>query len=217
MEKHILYVLTLAALIFTPAGAFAQNPGGEGVAPNTDLGALKVDTPVIISSNVAFADSGNKWIAMSADVHAITQVPIDKVYAVLHDLENQPKVFNKGLSVTKSVVVKEAGSNGVTATFTTAAAGQDTSYTALITEKVNLPESAFITVKQTVPNDQIRNVYATWYLSAQTINGATYTYIRFYDSNEAAGGSAKKSIVSLGINGAHTATLKQLIDGAKKR
>jgi hypothetical protein len=135
----------------------------------------------------------------------------------LHDLANQPNVFKGALSKTKSVVVKSSGPDGVTAEFTTTAVGQDTTYTAFVTEKLSLPDSAFITIKQTAPNVQIRNLYATWYMAQVTVNGAKYTYIRFYDSNEAAGGSFKKSAVSAGINGAHTATIKQLIDGAQKR
>jgi hypothetical protein len=217
MKNYIFYAFALAALTLAPAGASAQKSNTDSVPAGTDLNALKFDTPVIIDSSVAFADSDNKWIAMSADVQAITQVPVEKVYAVLHDLANQPNVFNKGVSKTKSVVVKSSGPTGVTAEFTTTAVGQDTTYTALVTEKLSLPDSALITVKQTVPNVQIRNVYATWYIAQVTVNGAKCTYIRFYDTNEAAGGSVKKGLVSAGINGAHTSTLKQLIDGARNR
>ncbi|MDR1363616.1 MAG: hypothetical protein LBJ35_06165 [Spirochaetaceae bacterium] len=207
-----------AILVCVSTAAFAQQPNTEGVAPNTDLSTLKVDKPVVISSSVAFADGGgNKWVAMSAEVQTITQTPIEKLYAVLHDIENQPKVFNKGLSVTKKAVIDSTQGDGVIATFTTTAVGQDTVYTALVTEKVNLPESVFITVKQTAPNNQIQNLYATWYLSTQTVNGVKYTYIRFYDSSEAAGDGLKKTAISVGINSAHTASINQLIDGAKKR
>ncbi|MDR2098128.1 MAG: hypothetical protein LBP37_06375 [Spirochaetaceae bacterium] len=203
-------------MMFVPDGVFAQRNDTEGVAPNTDLSALKVDTPVVISSNVAFADSSEKWIAMSAEVQAITKVPVEKLYAVIHDIENQPKVFNKGLSVTKSAKIESGGPDGVVASFTTSALGQDTVYTALVTEKTDLPNSAFITVKQTENNEQIRNLYATWYLSTVTVNGQKYSYIRFYDSNEAAGGGIKKTAVSGGIKGVHTATINQLIAGANK-
>jgi hypothetical protein len=216
MKNFIFYVFALAILTSPVADIFAQQANTEGVAPNTNLSALKVDTPVIISSNVAFADSSNKWVAMSAEVHAITQAPIEKLYAVLHDIENQPKVFNKGLSVTKSAKIDSTGPDGTIATFTTTAVGQDTVYTALVTEKTDLPNSVFITVKQTKPNDQIRNLYATWYLSTVTINGKNYSYIRFYDSSEAAGGGIKKGLIGAGINSAHTSSINQLIAGAKK-
>ncbi|MDR0663263.1 MAG: hypothetical protein LBF80_04185 [Spirochaetaceae bacterium] len=217
MKNLFTAIFSIIAMTLVPAALFAQRYNTEGVAPNTDLGDLKVDKPEIINSDVAFADGGNDWIAMSAEVHAITQVPIDKLYAVLHDIESQPKVFNKGLSVTKSAKIDSTGPDGTVATYTTSAVGQETVYTALVTEKVNLPDSVFIVVKQTKPNSQIRNVYATWYLSTVTLNGIKYSYIRFYDSNEAAGGGIKKAAVSAGINSAHTATINQLIDGAKKR
>jgi hypothetical protein len=216
--KHLFTVVFLiAVMMFFPVALFAQQYNTEGVVPNTDLSALKADTPVIINSNVDFADSSNKWIAMSAEVQAITQVPIEKLYAVLHDIESQPKVFNKGLSVTKSAKIDSTGPDGTVATYITSAVGQETVYTALVTEKVNLPDSVFIVVKQIKPSDQIRDLYATWYIAQVTVNGAKYTYIRFYDSNEAAGGSVKKGLVNAGINGAHTSTIKQLIDGAQKR
>ncbi|MDR1148925.1 MAG: hypothetical protein LBK66_09870 [Spirochaetaceae bacterium] len=216
--KNFLNLFVILILTLVSAAAFAQQRNTEGVAPNTDLSTLKADKPVIIDSNVAFVDgSDNNWIGMSAEVQAITQVPIEKLYAVLHDIENQPKIFNKGLSVTKNAVINSVGENGTVATFTTTAVGQDTVYTALVTEKVNLPESAFITVKQIQPNSQIRNLYATWYLSTQTINGVKYTYIRFYDSNEAAGGGIKKTAISAGIKSAHVASINQLINGAAKR
>jgi hypothetical protein len=218
MKNFLLNGFIFAGLVFVSTAVFSQQRNTEGVAPNTDLSALTVDKPVIISSSVAFADgSDNKWIAMSAEVQAITQVPIEKLYAVLHDIENQPKVFNKGLSVTKKAVIDSVTADGTIATFTTTAVGQDTVYTALVTEKVDLPESVFITVKQREGNNQIRNLYAAWYLSTKTIKGSTYTYIRFYDSSEAAGGGIKKTAISAGINGAHTASINQLIDGAKKR
>jgi hypothetical protein len=213
LNLFVILILTLVSTV-----AFAQQRNTEGVAPNTDLSTLKADKPVVINSNVAFVDgSGNNWIGMSAEVQAVTQVPIEKLYAILHDIENHPKIFNKGLSVTKNAVINSVGENGTIATFTTSAVGQDTVYTALVTEKVNLPESAFITVKQTAANSQIRNLYATWYLSTQTINGVKYTYIRFYDSSEAAGGSVKKGLISAGIKGAHVSSINQLIDGAAKR
>ncbi|MDR1257587.1 MAG: hypothetical protein LBJ86_07565 [Spirochaetaceae bacterium] len=217
MKNYIFYGFALAALTLAPIGVSAQKYNTDAVPAGTDLSALKFDTPVIIDSDVVFADSDNKWIAMSADVQAITQVPIEKMYAVLHDLANQPNVFNKGVSKTKSVVIKSSRPDGVTAEFTTTAVGQDTTYTALVTENLNLPDSALITVKQTEPNAQIRNVYATWYVASMTVNGAKCTYIRFYDSNEAAGGAIKKGLVNAGINGAHTSTIKQLIDGARNR
>jgi hypothetical protein len=216
--KNFFKPSIILILAFVSTAAFAQQRNTEGVAPNTDLSTLKADSPVVISSNVAFVDgSGNNWIGMSAEVHAITLTPIEKLYAVLHDIENQPKVFNKGLSVTKKAVIDKTEANGTVATFTTTAVGQDTVYTALVTEKVNLPESVFITVKQIEPSSQIRNLYAAWYLSTQTINGVKYTYIRFYDSSEAAGGGIKKTAISVGINSAHTASINQLIDGANKR
>ncbi|MDR0383485.1 MAG: hypothetical protein LBH50_05810 [Spirochaetaceae bacterium] len=217
MKHSFFYALAFAALVFVPVGARAQTASTEGVSPGTDLSSLKLDTPVMVNSDVAFADSSNKWIAMSAEVHAITQTPLEKVYAVLHDLEGQPKVFNKGLSVTKSIVIKSSGPEGVVAECTMTAVGQDTTYTAVVSEKLNLPDSALITVKQTVPNAQIRNVYATWYLAAVSVNGVKCTYIRFYDSNEAAGGAIKKGLVSAGINSAHISTIKQLIAGAKNK
>jgi hypothetical protein len=226
-------LFTFIAALSGAAPLSALVPDTASVAEGAN--ALKPDKPVVIDSSVAFADSGNKWIAIKADVHAITKVPADKLHAVLRDLENQPKVFNKGLSSTKSVVIEsppavvQSGEGGdgtatvvTTATFTTTAAGQDTSYTARITEKADAdgkPSAApvFIKVEQTAPNAQIRNLYAAWYISRVTVNGADYSYIRFYDSSEAAGGSAKKGIVSLGLNGAHIATLNQLIDAAAKR
>jgi hypothetical protein len=214
MKRFIFCGFVILAL--APVMLFAQEVNTEGLVTNTDLSTLKVDTPVVLNSNVAFADSGNKWVAMSAEVHAITQAPIEKLYGVLHDIENQPKVFNKGLSVTKSAKIESTGPDGTVATFTTSAVGQDTVYTALVTEKVNLPDSVFITVKQTTSNDQIRNLYATWYLATVTVNGAKYSYIRFYDSSEAAGGSIKKGLISTGINSAHAASINQLIAGAKK-
>jgi hypothetical protein len=216
MKNFIFYGFVLAVLTSPAVDAFAQQANTEGVAPNTNLSALKVDTPVIISSNVAFADSSNKWVAMSGEVHVITQTPIEKLYAVLHDIENQPEVFNKGLNVTKSAKIDSTGPDGTIATFTTTAAGKDTVYTALVKEKVELPDSVFITVKQTEPNDQIRNLYATWYLSTVTINGAKYSYIRFRDSSEAAGDSIEKIAIGIGINSVHTSSINQLIAGAKK-
>ncbi|MDR3357054.1 MAG: hypothetical protein LBO04_07715 [Spirochaetaceae bacterium] len=216
MKSFIFYGFILLVLAFAPRDAAAQNASTEGVAPNTDLTKLKLDKPVVLSSNETFADSSNKWIAMSAEVHVITDAPIDKLYAILHDIENQPKVFNKGLSVTKSAKIDSTGPDGTIATFTTTAVGQDTVYTALVKENVNLPLSVFITLKQTEPNDQIRNLYATWYLAEVTVSGAKYSYIRFYDSSEAAGGSLKKTAIGAGINSAHTSSINQLIAGAKK-
>jgi hypothetical protein len=217
MKILFIAFFSITVIMAAPSALFAQQYNSEGVAPGTNLSALKVDSPNIISSSVDFADSSNKWIAMSAEVQALTQVPIEKLYAVLHDIENQPKVFNKGLSVTKSTKIDSTGPDGTVATYTTSALGQETVYTALVTEKVNLPDSVFIVVKQTEPNDQIRNLYATWYFSTVTVNGSKYSYIRFFDSNEAAGGGAKKLAVSAGIKSAHIASVNQLIDGAKNR
>jgi hypothetical protein len=216
MKSLFFVVFVSTVIVFTPADTFAQNANTEGVVPNTDLSALKVDKPAVLSSNVAFADDSNKWIAMNAEVQAITLAPIEKLYAILHDIKNQPKVFNKGPSITKKTEVVREGADGVVAAFTTSAVGQDTSYTAFVTEKVNLPDSVFITVKQTTSNDQIRNLYATWYLATVAVNGVKYSYIRFYDSSEAAGGGVKKGLISAGINSAHTSSINQLIDGAKK-
>jgi hypothetical protein len=218
MKNYIFYAVALAALTLAPVDVSAQKSNTDRVPAGTDLSTLKFDTPVIIDSNVDFADSTNKWIAMSADVQVITQVPVEKVYAVLHDIPNQPNVFNKGVSKTTKAVVKSSSAAGVTAEFTTTAVGQDTTYAALVTERLALPDSVFITVKQTnAPNEQIRNVYATWYVASVTVNGAKCTYIRFYDANEAAGGGVKKGLISAGINGAHTSTIKLLIDGARNR
>ncbi|MDR2445198.1 MAG: hypothetical protein LBD44_04625, partial [Spirochaetaceae bacterium] len=212
MKIFMLYGFALAVLTSTPALMFAQQQAKtEGIVPDTDLSTLKPDMPSVISSNVAFADSSNKWVAMSAEVQAITQAPIEKLYAILHDIENQPKVFNKGLSVTKSAKIEETVEDGTIATFTTTAVGQDTVYTALVSERTDIPDSVFITVRQTKDTDQIRNLYATWYISTVTINGAKYSYIRFYDSSEAAGGSIKKGLISAGINSAHTSSINQLI------
>ncbi|MDR2343780.1 MAG: hypothetical protein LBD86_04525, partial [Spirochaetaceae bacterium] len=211
MKRFIFYGLVSVVLTFVPAALFAQKADTEGLAPSIDLSALKVDTPVVLDSNVAFADDSKKWVAMSAEVHAVTQAPIEKLYAILHDIENQPKVFNKGLSVTKSAKIEGFAEDGTIATFTTTAVGQDTVYTALVSERTDLPNSVFIMVRQTKDNDQIRNLYATWYISTVTINGAKYSYIRFYDSSEAAGGSIKKGLISAGINSAHTSSINQLI------
>jgi hypothetical protein len=216
MKKIIFYGLALVILTFPAAGLSAQLVNTEGVSPNTNLSALKVDTPVVLGSDVAFTDSSNKWVAMSGEVHAITQTPIEKLYAVLHDIENQPEVFNRGLSVTKSARIDGTGPEGTTATFTTTTVGKDRVYTALVKEKVDLPDSVFITVKQTEPNDQIRNLYATWYLSTVTINGVKYSYIRFRDSSEAAGDSIEKIAIGAGINSVHKLSINQLIAGAKK-
>ena len=217
MKTITFYGFALVVLLSAPVAVFAQQQAKtEGIAPGADLSALKVDAPVVLSSDVAFADDSNKWVAMSAEVHAITQAPIEKLYAILHDIENQPKVFNKGLSITKSARIEGVAEDGTIATFTTTAVGQDTVYTALVSENADLPDSVFITVKQTKANDQIRNLYATWYLSTVTVSGAKYSYIRFYDSSEAAGGGIKKGLISAGINSAHTSSIKQLIAGAKK-
>ncbi|MDR2659909.1 MAG: hypothetical protein LBC27_07995 [Spirochaetaceae bacterium] len=218
MKNYITNCLVFTFLISSAAILAAQQAATEGLAPNTDLSKLTAEKPVIISSNVEFVPgSDNKWIAISAEVQAITLVPIEKLYAVLHDIENQPKVFNKGFSSTKKAVIDSTTPNGTIATFTTTAVGQDTVYTALVTEKLDLPNSAFITVKQTAPNKQIRNLYATWYLSTQTIDGVKYSYIRFYDSSEVAGDGLKKALIGGGINSAHTSSISQLIEGAKKR
>jgi hypothetical protein len=203
----------LAALFLPVSALHAQ--ATLAVAPGTDLATLLKNGPTVITSSVVTTD--DKWVKLVTDTHAVSDVSIDKVYAVLTDLKNQPNVFKGTFSRTKSVEIISATDEGTTATFTTTAKigpiQVDTTYTALVKERPNLPASFSKIITQTAPNDKIRAVSATWYAESVTIADKPYTYIRFYDSNEV-NQNSNKLLIQGGIKGAHTDTLKQLIAAA---
>jgi hypothetical protein len=209
------------SIIFWPLVLFAaalfaqQKPDTAAVASDAALSGL-VNNPTVISQTVEALPkegSGN-WIRMAADIHVITEQPVEALFAVLHDIPGQVKVFGN----TKGAEVINAAEDGTVAKFTNGFLGIKTVYTALVVEKAQLPKTAVTEVSQYEDNGDIRKVWATWFITQVTLNGKPYSYVRFYDTSEVRSRIlGQQTAISLGIKSAHADTLRELIAAAKSR
>jgi hypothetical protein len=79
-------------------------------------------------------------------------------------------------------------------------------------EPAHSSSSIVIEITQVTGDGSVRNIFASWFLAAVTVDGKPCTYIRFFDSNESkqqVGGQLM--VMKMSVNGEHTGALEQLI------
>jgi ribosome-associated toxin RatA of RatAB toxin-antitoxin module len=208
-------VITIALFLTVTAGLCAQQrPETEKIAPGTDLSAI-LNNPEALSGTVENLpkEGDDTWILMEADSHVVTDIPVEKLFAVLQDIPGQVKTF----AHTREASVLEKSKAGRLAAFTVGVFGIMTSYKARVRERPNFPKSAVMELSQEVAETDIRNLWATWYFERVVVDGKPYTYIRFYDSSEVRSRiPGQKTDIAMANKGAHLDTINQLIAAAKK-
>jgi hypothetical protein len=185
--KNFVFLLGFCV---TGVSLFAQTtqlaPGVQG-----QLAAL-LNKPAMVKPATA-APLGKNWFRLETDAHIFTsEVSVAQVAAVLLDRENQNAIYNgKKSKLTAKVVSADAG--GVVFDFVSVSVGPlniqiKTPYRARVTTAANTDAKIALEVRQlpadTASNDDIKNLFATRYAEAVTINGKTYTYIRIYTIDE---------------------------------
>ncbi|GMO41695.1 MAG: hypothetical protein Ta2B_21670 [Termitinemataceae bacterium] len=239
MRKNIFkFVIVLFVFFVALSGLVAEDK--FGIVSGTDLSKLfaeisdskgNIKGAKIVSLSKWDKPLSDKWVRVGGEAHILIDAPLAIVKQVLLDVDGQPSIFtNKSrgsLQRTKSAVVKKTAGNVTTITFTTESKlgpVQDESYyTADVTQnasgKDNPEKSYSETVVQTdsATNPKVRNVNAVWYAEAVTVNGKSYTYLRFADTTELNQQGLMATAVNLGLSGAHTIPLEQVMDAALAR
>ena len=178
----------------------AQNNSGDFFAAQIAPGAqaqLKtlLDNPAMIQPAVA-APLGKNWFRLETDAHVFTdQASVKQVAAVLLDWENQEKYLNGKRSILSATVVSRNGNNSVVDFVSTSFAPMGirirTPYRADITTYENSDTRFYVEMKQSgsdsASNDRLKELLATRYAQAVTIDGKQYTYIRIYIINDVNG------------------------------
>jgi hypothetical protein len=191
--------------------------GETGIPPGTDLAAL-LDRPAVIASSVTVATAANRsrWIAMEADVHACTAVPLDRLRVIARDFEGYPKIFKRmkrdrvrrtpeGVFVEMFVSV---GLAGIT---------YDTDYTLLAEEQIDTSGRFLLDFSHVSSDGSVKNAHGIWYFESVTVNGVPAVYLRY----TASGQVLKKyplqdTIMDMFINMEHIDLLNQFLKAAAR-
>ena len=219
MKKTWLIIIALTGL-----SAFAQtNQVAPGAAENfqsllNNPGFFLPTTP---------AAMGRNWFRMETDTHMFTdEVSIRQVIAVLLDLENQTQYFNgKKNKLSTTVVQYNAGETIVDIVSITPALGLQikTPYGASVKVLENSGNSFYVEIRQLAAdsdsNKNIKNCITTRYASEVTIDGKTYTYIRFYVSSEVNASilPGARGILASSSDAANAEALQLIVSAAKTK
>jgi hypothetical protein len=207
---------------FCGSGAlFAQNVlDRASIAPGA-ADVLLPEKPVMVSP--VRVDSANGWLTMETDVQVITETPLDKIYAVMHDIPGQVAVFTGKKSKTKQArVVDQQGDTATVDCITTTFVGPfqiDTPYRAQVVEKEASADQFIIEVTQTDSgdNNKIRDLYAIRFACRLTgKDGKNYTYVRFYGTEKIPSSIVPRKILASGSEGVNVEVLNLLLAAAKK-
>ena len=170
---------------------------------------------------------GKNWFRMETDAHVFTdEVSFKQVVAILLDLDNQTKYFNgKKNKLTATVVSRDASGAIFDFVSITPVMGLQikTPYRSLVTVPENSDTAAYIEFRQldsdTDSNKNIKNCFSARYAQAVTVNGKTYTYVRFYifDEVNASVLPGARNILESSSDAANAEALQLLIAAAKTK
>ena len=223
--KNLFWVI----LSMTGFSLFAQtNPASvRQLAPGAmeNFSAL-LNNPSFVQPTKA-AGLGKNWFRMETDAHVFTdEVSFRQVAAVLLDLDNQSKYFNgKKNKLTASVVSRDAGGAIIDFVSITPVLGLQikTPYRASAKIPENSDTAAYVEFRQldsdTESNKNIKNCFSARYAQVVTVNGKTYTYIRYYifDDVNASILPGARNILESSSDAANIEALQLLIAAAKNK
>ena len=220
--KTYFFVLMLSVMGIS---LFAQTTQlAPGVRERVDS---LLNQPAMIQDATA-TPLGKNWFRLETDAHIFSdEVSVAQVSSVLLDLENQDTIYNGTKSKLTAKVVSvdadEAVIDFVSISMAPLGIQIKTPYRASVRTTSNTNDKIALEVRQlqedSVSNKDIKNLFATRYAEAVTIDGKPYTYIRIYTVDEVnasilpgAKGTLEKS--SAPVN---EETLRLLIAAAKTR
>ena len=221
MKKHFFL---LGFCMICPA-LFAQT---TQLAPGAreQLTAL-LNKPAMVNPAAA-APLGKNWFKLETDAHIFSyEVTVAQVAAVLLDRENQDKIYNGKKSKLTAKVVS-VGADEAVLDFVSVSVGPlgiqiKTPYRASVKAAVYTDTKIAMEVRQlpadSASNDEIKNLFATRYAEAVTINGKTYTYIRIYTIDEVNASilPGAKNALEKSSGPVNQETLQMIITAAKTR
>ena len=220
--KTLLFLFVLGA---TGVSLFAQTTQLEpGVQ---DRLAALLNKPAMIQPATA-APLGKNWFRLETDAHILSdEVSVAQVASVFLDLENQDKIYDgkKSKLTAKVVSIGAAESLIDFISISVAPLGIQikTSYRANVHVTAYTEAKIALEVTQlqadSASNRDIKNLFATRYAEAVTINGKTYTYIRIYTIDEVNASilPGAKSTLEKNSGPVNEETLQMIIAAAKTR
>jgi hypothetical protein len=170
---------------------------------------------------------GKNWFRLETDAHIITdQVSVSQVASVLLDLDNQAAIYNGKKSRLTAKVVSRGAAENIVDFVSVSIAGPiqlKTPYRANVRAAEHSNEKIAIEVRQlaedSAANREIKNLFASRYAQALTIDGKTYTYIRIYTIDEVNASilPGAKGTLEKNSGPVNTETLQLIIAAAKTR
>ena len=187
-------ILIALLLLAAAAGAAAGETGGQrnwyslAVAPVEDPAAL-IDNPEVIYHEVKPGPEGSGvQVVSTIDVHALYDVPVAEVAAVLTDLNDYPSFSPR---VTESSARQFSGNpkqwiQKIKLSFRVLFFGEDYEYTLRVTSRPgNDPGSvAFYFALENSLDGKLSDVAGSWYLVPMTVGHTEYTYVRYFNHIE---------------------------------
>jgi hypothetical protein len=164
------------------SGAAADAAVSAGLAAGAGVEDL-LKSPRVISSSVSREKREGKslWIDMTVDVHGCTEVPRERLLAVLNDTDNYSRVF-------KRIRAASFGSTGegvyrdMRMSIGLLGFSFETNYTLLFRETLNTAGAYRLTFTHAGDDGTVKDVHGFWYFESLEISGESYTYVRYYSS-----------------------------------
>ncbi|MDR2142907.1 MAG: hypothetical protein LBP29_00885 [Treponema sp.] len=194
------------------SGAFGEN--APEIPPEAQLKRL-LDRPASVHTKVDSYKEGEKvWIALEADVHVCTDIPLSKLKAAVTDYDNYVNIFKR----TTASAASSAGDVVLSLQLVVGALGITfvTNYSVLMTEEIDEPDRFLLRFSHYSDDGTVKNVRGYWYFKTVYVDGKPCTYIRYFSASD----SIKKNVFqktasSMFIVSEYTGMLKELLAAAR--
>jgi hypothetical protein len=154
------------------------------------------------------------WIAMEADIHICTDVPLSKLKAAVTDYNNYMNTFRRTSASTEN----DAG-DILSMQVTVSALGITvvTSYSVLMTEEIDEPDRFLLRFSHYSDDGTIKNVRGYWYFKTVYVEGISRTYVRYFSASDSQRKNLlQKTATSMFITSEYSGMLKELVAAAKR-
>ena len=211
------YLLLLLLLIFTVTGdAQPSFRSAASMPENVNLRRI-LEKPEVINTRVERIDEGsNTWISMEVDIHACTAIPLERMKEVITDYSRYTQIYRR------TTVSRIAGRNerGTLAFFEVSVGALGiyvvSSFTLLKEINIDTPDSFYLTFTHVSDDGTIRNILGSWYLRKVEIDGRTYTYMRYFSSQDSLQVAIlQRQAASMFIGSEYTGMLRETLAAAR--
>ncbi|MDR2048283.1 MAG: hypothetical protein LBP69_02405 [Treponema sp.] len=195
------------------SGAFGED--APEIPSEAQLKRL-LNKPAAVYTKVdSYKEEEKVWIAMEADVHVCTDIPLSKLKAAVTDYDNYVNIFKR----TSASAASAAGGADIVLSMQLVVGALGitfvTNYSVLMTEEIDGPDRFLLRFSHYSDDGTVKNVRGYWYFKTVSVDGKPCTYIRYFSASDSIKKNVlQKTAVSMFIVSEYTGMLRELLAAA---